>query len=189
MLPMIAAIENDREQEAIEHIFEQYYPRMKAIAINILGNEPDAEDAAMNAVAYMCRHPELFLDYTSKKTISLIYLCARHAAIDIYRKNQLRSKHIVFPDEESMFFEQIPDTDPSIVEIVISRDNQDLVMRAIDQLDEMYRTPILLHYNHQLRNTEIAELLHMDVNKVNGRIFRAKKMLGKILTEMGYTYE
>ncbi len=188
MIAIIAAIANENERHAIEQIFERYYPRMKAVAQSILHNEQDAEDAAMNTIGYMCHHPERFLDYTSKNTVSLVFMCLKNEAIDMYRKKQRQMDHTAFMDDDSSI-EQIPDVDQSVVDIVISRENCDMLMQAIDQLDDMYKIPILLRYNHQMRNTEIAEFLHIDVNMVNGRLFRAKKKLAKKLAEMGYTHE
>ncbi len=189
MLAIIEAIVNDMEKNAIEHIFEQYYPRMKMLAMKILHNEYDAEDAAMDAMSYMCQHAEHFLDYTSSRTVSLIFLCVRSAAVDLYRRKKCRNEHTVYCDEDEHFIENIPDDGLSVIDIIITRENRELLIRAIGTLNDMYQIPILLRYNHQMRNTEIAELLHIDVNTVNGRIFRAKIQLKKCLKEMGYTYE
>ncbi len=189
MLPIIAALPNEQERDAIGAIFEKEYPRMKSLAMSILHNEQDAEDAAMNAVTYMCQHADLFIDYPSRDTISLVFLCVKRASIDLYRKNEYRCKHVVLTDNDSGFFEQIPDNEPSFADMVISQENLALLVRAIDRLEDMYRIPILLRYHHRMRNTEIAEMLHIDANMVNARIFRAKKQLEKILMEMGYTHE
>ncbi len=189
MTLIIATVANDQEREAITWIFERHYARMKSIAMSILHNELDAEDAAMNAITQICKQPELFLDYKSPKTASLVFLSARHEAIDLYRKNERRRAHVVLLDEETTFFEQIPDDEPSFLDIIVSRENCDILFRIIDQLDDMYRIPILLRYYHQMRNTEIADLLHIEVNMVNCRLFRAKHMVIKHLKEMGYTHE
>lgn len=189
LLLLIQEISNDEECDAITQIFNLYYPRMKNVAYDVLRNPQDAEDAAMNAIKYMCRHPGMFVEYKSPQTISLIMLCTKTSAIDMFRTNRRRSQFIFSLDgvdeETRNIIEEIPDPDiPS--EIIISQENREMLSEAIDSLDEIYRTPILLRYNHQMKNTEIAELLNIDVNKVNNRIFRAKKILGQKIKDLGY---
>ncbi len=186
MIAIIAAITNEVERDAVEKIFDQYYPRMKALTKRILHKEQDAEDAAMNAISCICQHSERFVDYNSPKIISLIMICARNEALSIYRKNKCKNEHSVFMDEEENVLEQIPDSDMSVPDIIISQENCALIMRAVEQLDDKYKIPILLRYNHQMRNTEIADFLHIEANTVNGRLFRAKSIMIKKLSEMGY---
>ena len=185
MLPIIQAIENEIERHAINFIFENYFPRMQAIAYDILKNREDAEDVAMGVIQYMCEHPDSFIDYQSPKTIHLVFICTRNAAIDLYRKNQ--RKNNLFPSQE---FEDAStwhdDTEHSLNDMIISNENKDFLIRAIDSLDDIYKTPILLKYTHQMKNIEIAALLHVDVNTVNTRIFRAKHLLRQTMKELGY---
>ncbi len=186
MIALIAAISDEREQRAIEYLFEQYFPHAKRMAMGILHNEQDAEDAAMNAIAYMCHHSEDIVDYPYNKAASLFFMRVKCESIDMYRRNKRRNRHEAYFDSDDSPLEQIPDGDPSIEEIVVSRENREILMRAIAQLNDIYRIPILLRYNYQMKNTEIAEFVHADVNTVNGRFFRGKKQLEKILMEMGY---
>ncbi len=189
MIAFLAAIKSEIERDAMGELFKHYYPQMKGVAYGILRNPQDAEDAAMNAVAYICNHCELFMDYTSHATSNLIFICTRSAAIDMYRKNKHKRETILYPDDEYLFFDQIPDDCPSIVDIVISQETRHMMERAIGALEDQYRIPIVLHYCYQMRNVDIAEMMHIDANTVNGRIFRAKKMLKQIVQQMGYKHE
>ncbi len=186
MIAIILAIQNDDERHAIGCLFQAYFPRMKALAFDILKNEHDAEDAAMNAVAYMCEHPKRFLDYTSDKTVSLVFLCVKHHAIDLYRRNQLHRDTFISMEEENLDA-VLSSTELLPGELAVSEENRRMLVRAIRALDAMYQVPIVLKYTHRMRNIEIAEFLHIPPNMVNGRLHRAKKKLAETMQEMGYT--
>lgn len=190
ILELIQAIENEDERQAITEIFNLYYGKMKAIAFDILHNREDTEDAAMNAIKYMCDHPQMFIDYsTSHRTINLIYLCVKSAAIDIYRSNKRKNKIFSSLDAIETFVRVDNDSrfDDAILNLIINDETKAALAKVIDELDEMYKIPILLKYYHQMRNIEIAEMMHLDVNMVNARIFRAKKILQQKMKALGYT--
>ncbi len=189
MLSIIAAIADERTRDVLNQIFEDQYPRMKRIARDILRNPHDAEDAAMTAVAHICEHPELFEEYPSPKTVNLIYVITRNAAKDLYRRNKCRRATFVLNDDDNPILEQVPDDGPSVEELAVTEENREMLLRALASLDDLYRIPILLRYYHRMKNIEIAELLGVDANTVNGRIFRAKRLLEQAMKDMGYTYE
>ncbi len=185
MLAIILAIQNETERNAIAEIYRLHYERMKFVALGILHNSQDAEDAAMNALTYMCVNPRPFVNYQSSQTTSLVFLCVKQHAIDLYRQNQLRRR--IFSSLEPEEAEAILASDePSLDEIAISSENRDMLARAIGSLEPMYQIPILLKYVHQMHNTEIASFMHIEPNTVNGRLFRAKKKLAVAMREQGY---
>ena len=77
-------------------------------------------------------------------------------------------------------------TGEDVEEIIINKETVELVHKAINQLDDMYRDVILLKYFYHKRNIDIADILGIEGSQVNGRLFRAKKMLREILGEEAY---
>ena len=65
--------------------------------------------------------------------------------------------------------------------LMAQAENSAEVRRAVDALDAHYREVIILKYYQNKKNTEIAEMLGLGQNVVNSRIFRAKKMLHRLL--------
>ena len=43
--PMLQTVENEMQRSAIETIFKMYYGKMVGVAMRVLQNESDAEDA------------------------------------------------------------------------------------------------------------------------------------------------
>ena len=177
---ILQTIEDDDQRFAIEQIFNRHYKRMVRVGMKILHDKSDAEDAAMEAFRYMSQKAELFLNYESRDTLGLIYLCIRRAAVDIYRKNK-RKNRIYERMEEKETVEDLPDSCEEILKILITEESKAMLFEAIQELDDLYRMPILLKYYFHMRNTEIADFIGVDVNTLNSRIFRAKQMLQKAM--------
>ena len=186
ILALLQIIENDIERNAINELFNTYFPKMQSVAYGILNNTQDAEDAAMETMEYVCEHADDFVDYKNPNTIGLLFMCVKCTAIDMYRKNQRKNKLFICTDHLEGDFQRLFEEDQSLSDIVISQEIHKIVNNAMDQLEDMYKIPILLKYNHQMKNKDIAKLLKLDINTVNGRIFRAKKLIKENMYALGY---
>lgn len=67
-------------------------------------------------------------------------------------------------------------------EALLARDLQARVQQALLQLPGDYRMVLVLRYLEELSYQEIADALGVPVSTVETRVFRAKKMLGQVLT-------
>lgn len=75
----------------------------------------------------------------------------------------------------------IVDEDADVQRIVIDNETTKIISEAVDKLDDMYRDLIIMKYYYHMRNVDIAQILNIDSNKINSRIFRAKQKLKEIL--------
>ena len=164
IIELMQIIQTDDERVAVNEIFEKYFPKMESMAYSILNNKQDAEDAAMDVMKYICEHAEDFVDYKSNKTISLIFICIRNKAINIYRKNQRTSEIFSISEDIDYFCNEYTLEDRSLFDISVTEENKDALAKAINELDEMYKLPILMKYNQQMKNIDIAKLLNLDIN-------------------------
>ncbi len=183
ILTFIQTIENDEQRDLATKIFEEQFSYMMATAYDILRNKEDAEDAAMNAMKSICMNIDKFNGYFSNETISLIITYTTHAAIDIYRKNQKNSQR--FEAMDVFDGANCVDPDGDIEASVISEENSYMLSKALESLDEMYRTPIIMKYLYGMKHDDIAKQLGIDTVTVTGRVFRGRKMLAERLEKMG----
>jgi RNA polymerase sigma-70 factor (ECF subfamily) len=65
--------------------------------------------------------------------------------------------------------------------ILEEQEDRERLLDAVEKLPEKYRTPIILCYIEGLPYQEISEILGISLNNTKIRIFRAKKMILKIL--------
>ena len=54
----LAVLETETERQQFTALYEQYHDRMEQIALNILGEQHDAEDAVQNSFLQIIRHFE-----------------------------------------------------------------------------------------------------------------------------------
>lgn len=76
---------------------------------------------------------------------------------------------------------ELPSSEQSVEDQMISREEKDLVRHAVERLPEKYRIPILLFYMEELKIAEIAEILGIPQGTVKSRLYKAKKVLEKEL--------
>ena len=183
---LIQSIENEEERQVVETIYKLYFKPMMAKAYGILKNHHDAEDAVQETFYRISCHVQSFMNPQAEDTVALISIYTRNVAISMY--NRKKKQQTIFDMKQDV--DDVPAADDgewnSMEELVINRETVGMVRSAINQLDDMYRDVILLKYYYHMRNVYIGKLLDMDNNTVNGRIFRAKKMLRKRLEEEGY---
>ncbi len=161
---------------------------MVAACFQVLHNTTDAEDAAMDAFKNMSQNASRFLDYQKKETLAMAYRYAHNAALDFYRKNQRRNNLYVSIEDETVV-ESIPDLSERFYDISITEQHKQMLFEALMELKKELRDPIVMKYYHHMKNIEIAKAMGLDINTLNGRIYRAKRLLQKRMLEKGYQGE
>lgn len=186
ILAYIQSIEDDNKRRIVEDIYDLYYKHMTACALDILRNYHDSQDAVQDAFYNITATYELFVDAAAPATAALVHIYVRNAAINIYNKNKRHAKVVMLCDNIEEVAKDIVDEDADVQRIVIDNETTEIVSEAVDKLDDMYRDLIIMKYYYHMRNVDIAQVLNIDSNKVNGRIFRAKQKLKEILGTEAY---
>lgn len=186
ILTYIQSIEDDSKRRIVEDIYDLYYKHMTACALDILRNYHDSQDAVQDAFYNITATYELFVDAAAPATAALVHIYVRNAAINIYNKNKRHSKIVMICDNIEEVAKDIVDEGADVQRIVIDNETTEIVSEAVDKLDPMYRDLIIMKYYYHMRNVDIAQVLNIDSNKVNGRIFRAKQKLKEILGTEAY---
>lgn len=186
ILAYIQSIEDDNKRRIVEDIYDLYYKHMTACALNILCHHHDSEDAVQDAFYNITATYELFADAAAPATAALVHIYVRNAAINIYNKNKRHSKVVMLCDNIEEVAKDIVDEDADVQRIVIDNETTEIVSEAVDKLDTMYRDLVIMKYYYHMRNVDITQVLNIDSNKVNGRIFRAKQKLKEILGTEAY---
>lgn len=186
IITYIQTIEDNSKRRIVEDIYDLYYKNMIACAHNILKNSHDAQDAVQEAFFNIVATYELFENATAHTTAALVHIYTKHAAINIYNRNKRHSKIILLSDNIEELTKDIPAEDADVERITINEETVSLVSHAIDQLDVLYRDLIIMKYFYHMRNIDIALVLKIDSNTVNGRIFRAKQKLKELLGVEAY---
>jgi len=146
------------KQELFEKYIRQYAPNMYRLALAMLHNREDAEDAVSEAVlkAYEKRHtlrkPDSFRPWIMQITAN--------EARKIYGKN----KQVMPVEDMEAYMPQFRDE---------SHELWDMVMK----LEPVYREVILLYFYERFSVKEIGQALHVPEGTVKSRLSRGKMRL------------
>ncbi len=185
ILLFIQSIEDESKQKLLEDVYHHYYSYMLAVAHAILRDGCDYQDAVQIAFYNIATTADHFSEIGSQQVDALINVYTRNAAINIYNQNKRFSDRYVALEEMGGITEHERGTD-DLLDMMIEHEDYKALRRAVCKMEPMYRDVIQLKYYHYFTNREIAAALQLDTNTVNNRLFRAKKLLRKLLEDEGY---
>lgn len=173
--------------EAFEALVKAYEKRVYNIALKMLGNPEDAEDAAQEAFikAYMS-----IGTFRGDSRFSVwLYRLTNNCCIDLLRKRRDKmSLSVTGADGETVELD-IPDERSGPEDEVIKKELRLSVREGLEKLPEEYRRILVLREIGAQSYAEIAEILDIDIGTVKSRIFRARKKLLELLRSDGNFFD
>lgn len=158
--------------ESFGTLYERYYSPMVALAYSILADRDLAEDAAQEVFAVACRAIGS-LKSRERFAAWLASICRNIA------RQMLRSK-----DKDRKIARIARE---SIENVDTEEHRKDVIRRAVQQLRPTDRELIVLRYYDNLPYEQIAQLLDISVQAVNGRLIKAKRKIAEHLKRNGFT--
>ena len=168
------------EESVYATLVDHYKSYAFTIALKILNNKPEAEEAAQDAFIKAYRYLKSF--NRQAKFSTWLYRIVFNTAISYKRKNRVQ-----FQDIENMPLEYQGDS-----HIGLERNDKLVFVRqALNKLSEADRLAIQLYYIQEFSLDEVAGILNQPVNTVKVRVHRARQRVGdelkKILKEEALT--
>jgi RNA polymerase sigma-70 factor (ECF subfamily) len=177
-----AAKREEFEREALVHLDTLYN-----VALRLCGNATDAEDLVQDTVTKAYRSWDKYERGTNCR--AWLVTIMRNTFINRFRKESKRPSPVEFDAVQDVsIFEEVQDRDPAgtFFRQMVDED----VKRAIQELPEEFRIPVVLSDVEGLSYAEIAEILELPVGTVKSRLFRGRRRLQQRLydyaLEMGY---
>ena len=140
-------------EDKLAQIYSLYHEPMLRLALRILENTPDAEDAVHDAFESIARNLDRLVEATSPKTRGYIMVVTERKAIDLLRAQ--RRKETAELDEDAVSLD-FPD------------------------MGERYREILLLRFVYGYSMRETAELMDIPFTTVGKLSQRAKERLYEI---------
>lgn len=170
------------ETEALVHLDTLYN-----VALRLTGNSSDAEDLVQETVTKAYRAWDKYETGTNCR--AWLVTIMRNTFINQFRRRSKQPSSVQFDAVEDIsVFEEVQDRDPEGSFFLSIVDAE--VKRAIQELPEEFRMPVVLSDVEGLSYAEIAEILELPVGTVKSRLFRGRRRLQQRLyeyaTEMGY---
>jgi RNA polymerase sigma-70 factor (ECF subfamily) len=168
-----AGLKGDRE--AIGELIKLYQKPLYNIAYRILSDRDAAADATQ--MAFLLAIEKLDSFDPQYKFFSWIYRIAINEALGQDKK---RRRFVAYePPERLLPTTAGPEADMNKVEVA------ETIKKAIGQLQEDYRTVIILRHFSELSYEEIASVLSISVKTVRSRLYSARQVLKTELSDAG----
>jgi RNA polymerase sigma-70 factor (ECF subfamily) len=166
------------DSSAIEHFVQTYQQDVFRLALSILDDSSEAEDATQEALLAALRSLDSFRGASSLTT--WLY----SITVNICRTRLQRHKRHEGLIETLGGILHIHKTrQESVEERAIQDESEEGLWRAIHGMDEKHRIPIVLRYYHDLSVNEIANILQIPEGTVHSRLNTARRQLQSILKE------
>jgi len=183
---------------AFEDIVNRYKDKAMTLAMRILRNDEDAEDALQEAFIKTFRAIVDRQFEERSRFSTYFYRIVYNTAIDFYKKHRSKTYSLISIDEKRTDDEgNLADISGFEMEIdrnkyymssafdidkkAVENEVQTIVNKYLEKIPEKYSTILTLFYINDLSHDEIAETLKLPLGTVKNRIFRAKDKLKEIL--------
>jgi RNA polymerase sigma-70 factor (ECF subfamily) len=168
------------EVSAFEELVDRYKKSVFAIIFRMTGQYQEAEDIAQEV--FVTVYQKLYQFDSSKKFAPWIHRIAINTCISSMRKNNkvilLNFDETFTIQSESESFQKYGDPESALERNELKAE----IRAALMELPESYRSVLILRYQLDLNNQEIAETLGVSKENVEVKVHRARKSLRRIIT-------
>lgn len=179
------------DMSAFEELVNRYKRPVFSLVYRMVGQYQEAEDITQEV--FINVYEKLYQFDSNRKFSPWIYRIATNASISALRK---RKKAILLDFDETFgkAYEDYYTASSDDPQLVFEREELKAFMdKAINELPENYRVVIILRYQMELNNQEIADVLGVSKQNIEVRVHRARKALRQIVQkhweERGLQYE
>lgn len=160
-------------QRSVQRLVDEHYLSLYRYAYRLAGSAADAEDLTQHAFCTAQGKLDQLRDPARAK--SWLFSILRHAYLHRVRAD----KHLRFVSLEDLgdLPEPLPDPLPAI--------EPEQLQQALNELPEVFRTPVILYYFEDFSYRDIAEQMELPLGTVMSRLARAKAHLRNRLLQPG----
>ena len=167
---------DDNDKSLLENVFYCYRKQMVSLAISILHNPEDAEDAVHDVFFRIAAKNMGALRRIKNDTDLRNYMlkATKNTSLNMLKKK----KHISLDTVQEFDVDGIKElSDDTFLEAICDRADYTRAICAIKKLGEKYRDVLYCHFVMEMTVTEIATLFNQKTATVKKQLVRGKKML------------
>lgn len=162
----------DGNREAFGQLVGRYQSPVCALAYSACGNIPQSEDLAQETFIVAWRSLGNLKEPSKFK--SWLYGIARNLILTAFRKQSRNPLTGAEPLDEAL---PLPALVASPAGQAISREEQEILWRALEQIPETYREPLVLFYRENESIARVAEIMGVSEEAARQRLSRGRKLL------------
>ncbi len=160
---------------ALKSLYERYAGRAKAVALRVLGTQPEAEEIVQETFVEVWRRAAQY-DAGRGSVRAWIVTIARSRSIDRLRSRQVGDRSVA-----GLAREDRPTGGPTPLEDVEQRMERERVTRALAELPDAQRRVIELAYYEGKSQREIADVTGEPLGTIKTRVRLAMDKLAGLL--------
>jgi len=170
-----------RDPDVLDRLIEQYQQRLYRYLLFLTGNTALAEDLFQET---WIRVLERGHQYNAKsKFESWLFAIARNLVIDVSRRKKIASLEELGDSESHQPFELPDERSVSPLQLLVTRENQQVVQLSLLKIPAYYREVLLLRFQEELSLEEISTVLSTPLSTVKSRLYRGLTVLKSALPE------
>jgi RNA polymerase sigma-70 factor, ECF subfamily len=166
------------ESTAWDALFRRYQLPLYVYVRELVRDEQTSLDLVQETFVNATRHLRSLRE--DAKFGSWLFGIAHQKCVQHWRRRQVAER--VFSDEP-VPLEDFPEAGDSPDEWLVRREQEEELMRLIEQLPAVQRSALLLHFLEEFPLEEIAQITGTQLGTVKSRLHYAKKALRKLLEE------
>ena len=179
----LAYLDDDKDKELFEKIFNSYKKQMVTLALSMLNNnKDDAEDVVGDVFLRIAQKYFDVIREINDETDLRNYLL-KATKNTVINKIKLKQKENVSLDTVIEYnMDNIEElSDDTFIETLCNKIDYDQIVEAIMNLNEKYRDVLYYHFVMELTVPQTAKLLNQTLTTTKKQLVRGKKMLMNLL--------
>lgn len=166
-------------EEAIELLVRQYEAAIFGLALSIVGDPAEAREITQDTFISALRSLKTYQEQQSFK--SWLYTIAINHSRSHLRKRKATERlratlaNILRLEVQKQVLPE---------EAFAQNEEEAILWKALNLLEERYRTVVVLRYFHEFSITEIAELLSIKEGTIHSRLYYAREKLRNSLNDL-----
>lgn len=172
---------DEGDRSFVEQLYEKHKKKIYEIAYSILRNSHDAEDIVNEVMINVIKNLDKFVQCDGNEILAQLVIYSRNAAINLYKSKKRRDANemsYTYVNEEGEYEDiEVADEIPGLDDVLLSRENSEIVLKYLRQLTQEQQDVIMLVYGLGYSNVEAAKVLGITPNAVGMRLYKAKKKL------------
>lgn len=163
---------------ALNELMERHAGKLFNYFVRCLQNEEDSADLAQETFVRVYQNRARF--DMEHRFSTWLYAIATNLVKDRYRYRSRHPQVSLDTENEATgedFRESLPEHDPTPSELLQAAERAEAVRKAVGQLPEDLRAPLILCEYEELSHTEIGAILKCSAKAVETRLYRARKQL------------
>ncbi len=164
--------------KSFEALVAAYERKAYNIALRIMGNEEDAKDMTQEALIRIYKSISSFKEQSAFST--WMYRIVTNVCLDEVRRrknNKTVSVDGGFETEDGEIKLELKSDTETPEEMYQRKENKEIIIKAINELTEEYKSVIVLRDIQGFSYEEISEILSCSIGTVKSRINRARNLL------------